>query len=182
MRRTSFLIAILTVGLVVLGCLSACTRPPRVEKPTTPRPSMPAPETPEAGETVECTPTAPNGSTPPGEEPSDTFFGNGELWTTLWEEGTVIFEPGGAGEIRPDGTLVMKWPFFRGEAARGQLTVTGRRLDGPAATMTAEIPEGYGDVGFQATGLVFPGEGCWEVTARSGDASLTFVTRVVLRR
>ena len=182
MRRTSFLIAALAAALVVLGCLSACGQTPRGETPPTLRPSMPASETPEVGETVECTPTAPNGSTPPGEVPSDTFFGNGELWTTLWEEGTVVFEPGGAGEIRPDGSLAMKWPFVRGEAARGQLTVSGRRLDGPAATMTAEVPEGYGDIGFQATALVFPGPGCWEVTARSGEASLTFVTRVVLHR
>jgi len=31
----------------------------------------------------------------------------------------------------------------------------------------------------QPTELIFPTEGCWEVTGRVGDASLTFVTLVV---
>ena len=40
-------------------------------------------------------------------------------------------------------------------------------------------PEGYGEIGFQPTGILFAGPGCWEVTGRVGDASLTFVTLVV---
>jgi hypothetical protein len=46
--------------------------------------------------------------------------------------------------------------------------------------LTAEIPEGYGETGFQATGLVCASEGCWEVTASAGDATLTFVTQAVI--
>jgi hypothetical protein len=45
--------------------------------------------------------------------------------------------------------------------------------------MGANIPSGYGDSGFQATGIIFPTEGCWEVTGRVGEASLTFVTLVI---
>jgi len=130
----------------------------------------------------ECTPTAPNGLAPPGEAPSESFYGNGELWTVLWPDGEVVFEPGGAGEIRPDGSLAMKFPFWRGENAHGRLTIDGRSLHRPGLRVTAEIPDGYGDQGFQATALVFPEAGCWEVTASSGDARLTFVTRVVLRQ
>jgi hypothetical protein len=32
--------------------------------------------------------------------------------------------------------------------------------------------------GFHATALIFPTAGCWEVTGRVGDASLTFVVEV----
>ena len=48
--------------------------------------------------------------------------------------------------------------------------------------MKGEVPEGYGAEGFQASTVVYPGPGCWEVTARVGGASLTFVTQVVQRQ
>lgn len=134
-----------------------------------------------------CVVTAPNGSEPPGvlthRGPNDnpgknsTSFGNGKLWTTLWPNGTVEFRPGGPGFIDSDGSLSMKFPWWRG--VRGKLTIEGKRLDASAPPLRAIIPEGYGDTGFQSTALVFPTEGCWEVTGKVGDASLTFVTRVV---
>ena len=40
-------------------------------------------------------------------------------------------------------------------------------------------PGGYGETGFQASYVIFPTPGCWEVTGRVADASVTFVTRVV---
>jgi hypothetical protein len=43
--------------------------------------------------------------------------------------------------------------------------------------MSAEVPAGYADH-FQASGLIFPTAGCWEVTARAGESTLTFVTSV----
>jgi hypothetical protein len=43
----------------------------------------------------------------------------------------------------------------------------------------ADIPDGYGPTGLQATGVIFPTEGCWEVTGHVGDSTLTFVTLVV---
>ena len=104
-------------------------------------------------------------------------FGNEALSTELWPQGRVVFEPGGPGFIGPDGSLTMKFPWVR--LVRGQLPITGRRLDAPGPPLQADIPEGYGDSGFQATALIFPTESCWEVTGRVGDASLTFVTLVV---
>ena len=41
------------------------------------------------------------------------------------------------------------------------------------------LPGGYGEKGFQPSALFFPTEGCWEVTGRVRDATLTFVTIVV---
>jgi len=76
-----------------------------------------------------------------------------------------------------DGSLQMKFPWWRG--VRGSLTIDGRRLDAPGSRLRARIPSGYRDSGFQATGLIFPTPGCWEVTGRVGEASLTFVVVVV---
>jgi hypothetical protein len=122
-----------------------------------------------------CPVTLPNGSTPPGEEPIPDHHGNGALWTTLWPEGRVLIPPQ---MVQPDGSLAMKWGWWRG--VEGQLTVEGRRLDVLLAPpLRAEIAEGYGDTGFQGGGLIFPSEGCWEVTGKAGDAELTFVVLVV---
>ena len=129
-----------------------------------------------------CPVTPPNASLPPDEETaSPDTLGNGDLWTVLWPDGRIVFEPGGPGKIRSDGSLAMKFPFWRGETAEGDLHVTGRRLDGAAPAMTAEIPEGYGDRGLRSSALIFPSAGCWEVTASVGDHQLTFTTEVVVR-
>jgi hypothetical protein len=134
-----------------------------------------------------CAVTVPNGSEPPGvfthHGPNDNpaknsnLYGNGKLWTVLWPNGTVEFRPGGPGFMDSDGSLSMKFPWWRG--VRGKLTIEGRRLDASAPPLRASIPEGYGDTGFQSTALIFPTEGCWEVTGKVGEVSLTFVTRVV---
>jgi hypothetical protein len=57
------------------------------------------------------------------------------------------------------------------------LQIVGHELN-TNATIVATIPDGY-DQSFQATGITFPTEGCYEITARSGDAALTFVVKVV---
>jgi len=80
---------------------------------------------------------------------------------------------------RVTGAVDMKFPWWRGPGVIGTLTVRGRRLDAAAPPLIARIPDGYGDAGFQATGLIFPTTGCWEVTGRAGSASLTFVTLVM---
>jgi hypothetical protein len=128
-----------------------------------------------------CDPTLPNGDTPPGEKPSRRYHGNGQIWTALWPRGTVVFVPAGPGEIRADGSLAMKFPFWRGPGVNGDLRIGGVGLDGAPGEVRGEAPEGYGAEGFQAAAIVFPGPGCWQVTARAGAAQLTFVTRVVLR-
>ena len=124
-----------------------------------------------------CSPTVPNGQTPPGERPSADHHGNGALWTALWTDGTVVFRPGGPGFVLTDGALQMKFPWWLG--VRGSLTINGRRLDAPAPPLRTRLPSGYGDSGFHATSLIFPTPGCWEVTGRVGEVSLTFVVVVV---
>jgi hypothetical protein len=114
---------------------------------------------------------------PAGEPPAGNHGNDSRtIATALWP-GTVAFKPGGPGCVDPDGTLGMKWPWWRG--TRGSLTIEGRRLDGPAAPLRASIPHGYGQTGFQVSGLMFPTPGCWEVTGRVGAESLTFVVHVI---
>jgi hypothetical protein len=86
-------------------------------------------------------------------------YGNGKLWTTVWSDGKVAFRPGGPGFVLPDGSVAMKFPWWRG--VEGKLTIQGRRLDAAAAPLRAEVPEGYGDTGFQASEIIFPTTGCW---------------------
>ena len=127
---------------------------------------------------AQCPVSEPNGSTPPGEPASEMFHGENGLWTALWPDGLVAFAPDGPGEIRSDGSLAMKFPWWRAEGVEGDLRISGRRLHGQAQSLAAEIPPGYGQRGFQASTLVFPSEGCWEVMAQAGQARLSFVTEV----
>lgn len=105
--------------------------------------------------------------TPP-EDPNAAPFGSGPwhinpdrtIW--VWDK---AYKAGDANErlwIRPSGT---------------QLVVVGRRLDREAPPLQSVIPCCY-PTGFQASGLLFPTEGCWEVTGTAGSSKLTFVTKV----
>jgi len=57
------------------------------------------------------------------------------------------------------------------------LEITGQRIDAKAPPLQADIPAAY-PTRFQATGVYFPTEGCWEVTARAAESELTFVVWV----
>jgi hypothetical protein len=120
-----------------------------------------------------CPVTLANGSGPPGQPPSSDYYGNGFIWTNLWPGGIVRAKPS---DIQPDGSIAMKFPWYRGVI--GDLRVSGRRLDGDALPLTANVPSGYGNTGFQSSGLIFPTAGCWQVIGRVGTHSLTFVTFV----
>jgi hypothetical protein len=61
--------------------------------------------------------------------------------------------------------------------AGSQLEISGRRLDASAPPLQAHIPCCYTS-GFQIASVLFPTEGCWEVTARAGANELRFVTAV----
>jgi hypothetical protein len=129
---------------------------------------------------VACAVTAPNGIVASGGEEDPNSYGNWQVSVGpfgLWPDGTVIFKPGGAGFLTRGGSLGMKFGWIRG--VPGHLQIEGRRLDAPASPLRAEVPNGYGARGFQATYVIFPTPGCWEVTGRVGDASVTFVTMVV---
>lgn len=107
-------------------------------------------------------------------------YWNGDLYcASLWPDATVPIGPKGAGAITPDGALEMKYPWFRGAGLARKLIITGRRLDAAAPPLRVDIPSGSSETGFQATALIFPSEGCWEITGKVGDTALTFVNRVI---
>jgi len=128
-----------------------------------------------------CPVTLPNGKQPVGNvKPGLANDGNdaGTLFTNLWPDGRVVFQAGGPGQVLQDGSLEMKWAWTRSMEVSGPLQITGQRLDMPAPPLGADL-RGLGDYGTTQMRLVFPTPGCWEVTGRAADATLTFVTLVV---
>jgi hypothetical protein len=130
-----------------------------------------------------CPVTLPNGKSPAEEDGSSFNLGNdkGTIFTIPWPNGTVIFTPNGPGAKEPDGSLGMKWPWYR--TVEGDVVITARRLDAnappPRTVVLRGNEDGYGETGFHPSGLWFSGPGCWEMTATIGSESLTFVTLVV---
>ena len=123
-----------------------------------------------------CPVTLPNRRVPSAARdwPARFSYGNGRLWILLWPHGVVV---AGEGQVNRDGSITMKFPWWRG--VRGALQITGRLLQRPAQRVSAEVPNAYGSRGFQPTSITFPREGCWEVTGRAGRGELTFVTIVI---
>jgi hypothetical protein len=57
------------------------------------------------------------------------------------------------------------------------LEISGHRLDAQAPALESDIPCCY-PTQFQATGIYFPTEGCWEVNAKAENKELSFVVWV----
>jgi hypothetical protein len=122
--------------------------------------------------------------TRPGTAPTDfaerlfgsgSAFGSDDLWVGgLGPDGVIIADPR---FVEADGSVGWKLGWWR--ITPGTLTITGRRLDAPAPPLRGEAGDGYGTSGFQASGVYFPTEGCWEVTGTVSGATLTFVTFVL---
>jgi hypothetical protein len=84
----------------------------------------------------------------------------------------------------PDGTLSDKLGWLPRKGFTGQLTVRGERLDGPGKLNVISVNWGYASSGPAADGswasaVRFPSAGCWRITGRVRDVSLTYVVRVV---
>ena len=122
--------------------------------------------------------------TKPGNAPVDigdrlfgagSAFGNSDLWVGgLGADGVILADPR---FVEQDGSIGWKLGWWR--IVSGTLTITGRRLDAQAPPLPASAPEGYGQSGFQASGVFFPTEGCWEVTGLVGSSTLALVTFVL---
>jgi hypothetical protein len=104
--------------------------------------------------------------------------GNGELQALgLPPDGVLRIERVNVAE---DGSLYTKLGWFR--AKKGELHITGQRIDAPSPPLRAESTPNAPDDGFEASGLTFSSQGCWRVTGRIGDGRpLSFVTFVVRR-
>jgi len=124
----------------------------------------------------ECQVTKPDWIKPPKDSAVQSpstygyYFVNKDrsILASAWWEGNEEYQ------LHPseDG---IKVGWFRPEGAT--LEITGQRLDAPAPPLEAHVPCCYPSR-FQATGLVFPTEGCWEVIATAADSMLSFVVEV----
>jgi hypothetical protein len=171
---------LMTVGLLaaVLVLLAGCDGSRPTTRPTAAAPSTTAIRPPQPvtlADARRCPVTRPNGAAPPrvGAQ-AGVNHGNTKLWTALWPGGVIRAEPD---YVDKDGSIHMKFGWWRGVS--GRLSIQGRRLDGQAPPLRAEVSDGYGDRGFQASGVIFPTEGCWEITGQVGTARLTFVNFVI---
>ena len=164
---------LLTVALVLGGCFGESDGQRSVQQ-TGADTTDAAPASQPSAPRKPCPVTRPNGDVPPGEtvSPESRYLGNDALWTDLYPN-PLRPRPE---DIHKDGSIEIKVPWWRGVS--GRLTIAGRRLDATAPPLSAWIPTGYGRTGFQSTAITFPTPGCWEVTGRVGDASLTFVTSI----
>jgi hypothetical protein len=190
----SWIVAVITVPAVLAGCDGgsgvgpASPTPPSSATPTSSAPSSgtlssgpPSTDTlPTDTPAVDCPVTEPATFQPPPGVEQDVLFGwasshgNGQLWVGgLGEHGVITETP------QADGWIGVKLAWWR--IPEGQLRITGHRLDAPDRTLRAFVPDGYEPVGFQASGVYFPTEGCWQVEGRVGTTTLTFVTLVVGR-
>ena len=120
----------------------------------------------------------------PGEAPAEIrdrlfgaagAFGNSDLWVGgLGPDGVIPADPQ---FVETDGSIGWKLGWWR--VVSGTLAITGHRIDTAAPPLRASVPDGYGTKGFQASGVYFSTEGCWEVTGTIGSSELTFVTFVL---
>jgi hypothetical protein len=121
-----------------------------------------------------CPVTLPNGSVPPGFRPSPQFHGNGALWTRLQPDGAFVSR-------NADGSHFVKM-IWGANGVDGKFSVRYQRLDVPATTIAAETIRGTWH-GFEGTASwasrMYFSEGCWRVTGRVRDVSLSFVVQVV---
>ncbi len=69
----------------------------------------------------------------------------------------------------------IKMGWFR--PAGAELEIIGRRIDAERPALETHVPCCY-PTRFQAAGLIFPTEGCWEVTGKADARVLTFVVSV----
>ena len=122
-------------------------------------------------------------------EPSaDRFwFGTDKLWTELPVTGTLSglphYKPTGQTYYR-EKVIFWRQGYDPHSEPRPNLTVTGRRLDGPAGPLQSD-GKGHGgwtnDDQFIMTGINFPTVGCWEITGHyeskelNESEDLTFV-------
>jgi hypothetical protein len=125
-----------------------------------------------------CPVTIPNGSLPPNvTKKSPYYFGNDNLWTTLWLDGKIHVK---AADKEPDNSVEIHWAWWYADGLTGELIVEGHRLDEQAERLhVGEIKQGPDNPNLLIAYTSFPTSGCWEVTARMGDSSLTFVTEIV---
>jgi hypothetical protein len=134
--------------------------------------------------TETCPVTIPNGKRPPGEPLGRYWHGNGLLWAALSRDGVRVVAPT---EVGSDGSIFDKLGWATTPSHR-QPTISGRRLDAPAPplrVLALRLGQSVSASGRRgrpswASAVAFPSAGCWRLTARVRDVSLTYVVKLVI--
>jgi len=111
------------------------------------------------------------------QRPPDAHTASFSSW---WYEGDGIW----AGLAPPyegrwyAGEPALKVLWWIGDAA-GELRISGNRLDGPSSVLSADIPSGYEQIGYQPSAILVPEPGCWQVVGSAGDHALRLVVDVL---
>lgn len=163
-------------GSLVIGALLATTMAACAPTSST---------TPSAGPCAVTRPTAQRAVPPPQPNGPNAgmVFTPGQRDFLYGTEALVVSLPND-GFLRPSDPQRglsggVKFAWWR--VAPGNLAVATKRLDGATPPRTADVPGGYGETGFQPTGLYFDAPGCWQVSGTLGAQTLTFVVMVAER-
>jgi hypothetical protein len=167
------------IALICFACLlghavlAACTPVPALNMLP---PRMPAGGPVEAGTAAACPVSqshwlkAPEDAAVQGPPAYGNYYVNEDR--SIWA--SMRWSSGDSDSLRADLNGI-KVGWYR--PAGAQLEIAGRRLDGDAPPLQADIPCCYA-TRFQASGLYFPTEGCWEVTAHAAGSKLVFIVWV----
>jgi hypothetical protein len=164
------LVFFLSLGVL----LTRCTGSTSVQ--TSPSPITPSVPPAKSTSASVCPLTEPVWAKPPedsavqGTPAYEYYFVNDDrsIWASAW----WTRQPDSPLRVSADG---IKVGWFR--PAGATLEITGERTDAQASPLEAHVPCCY-PTRFQATGLYFPTEGCWKVSARAADSELVFVVWV----
>lgn len=102
------------------------------------------------------------------------LYGNDALVVALPVDGTLHPNDRNVG-------LASGVKFGWDRLVHGDLNISTRRLDAATVPVAADVPGGYGAIGFQVSGLRFPVPGCWQVSGTVAGTTLTFVVNVAAR-
>lgn len=114
---------------------------------------------------------------PSGPDAAEFWFGSASLWTLLPTDGVWR-------QLPLDASGYTQKTFWWREGYDWQaeplpkLTVTGKRLDAPAAALSASAATNGNEArlqSFMLVGVQFPTSGCWQVTGHYGGSDLSYV-------
>lgn len=127
------------------------------------------------------------GRPPTGPHPEPGWITEDGLWVNIGEKSTIFASrtdgapPGTISATPgPGSSIRAKVPWVRERRAFGALHVRGRRRPGGESLTRAFYDNHLGPTSQVVPGaIVFPREGCWLITASSGQATLRAVLWVV---
>jgi len=170
MLITRMIVVAVLTSIALIGCTAINT----MDSGTSPLTPIASPA--ESTSASACPLTEPVWAKPPddaavqGSPEFGYYFVNEDrsIWASAWWTGQKEYR------LRATEEGV-KTGWFR--PAGAALEITGQRMDAQAPPLHAHIPCCY-PTRFQATGLFFPTEGCWEVRAKAAESALAFVVWV----